>query len=110
MEMLKTGDFYRRSEGIYPWAVLAIMVGAFLATSQIGISGPKTSFVIGLFSVAAIILRLVYGWWLLLKGRLYTGGDRLARMLAPMQTNPLLAVVYLVGWLGVIMLTVLSLG
>ena len=107
MQALKTGDFYRGSEGVYPWAVLAIMVGAFLAASLAGLSGPTTSFAIGLVGLGSIAFRLVYGWWLLLKGKLYP--DR-REMLASMMASPLLTVLNMVGWLGVIILTVLSLG
>lgn len=111
MEIQKASRFYRRSEGIFPWAVLAIMIGAFLATGYLRIEGPKTSFVIGLVGVVAILARVAHGWWLLLKGKLYTEQDRLAQLgLAPMMTNPLLSVLYVIGWGAVIILTVLSLG
>jgi hypothetical protein len=92
---------------------MALMIAALLAADAIGVGGPRTSFVIGVIGMAAIVLRTASAWWFFMRLKpeerqalrdetLYPPGPRLGRWAS--------TVLFLIGWLGVISLTVLALG
>ena len=101
---------------IYPWFVVVTMVVAYLAASLVDASGPSTSLAIGIAGMASIVFRTAFGWWIWFRlkpeererflpheTRAWTGViSTFARWLS--------IVVWIIGWLGILILTVWSLS
>jgi hypothetical protein len=88
------------------------MVLAYLVTGSLDAGGPTTSLVIGIAGWGAIIFRTAYGWWLFIRlgpeDRSFSQETRGWTGLKSTTVRLLSIVVWLLGWLSLIILTVWS--
>ena len=95
----------------FPWLVLAGMVAAYLATSAVDASGPRTSFAIGIAGAVPLGFLAVYGWWAVIRTGLR--GQRLSRGeetrvwtgLTSTLKRWLSVSLSLIGWLGMLVMS-----
>lgn len=99
--------------GIYPWVVVAVMIGAYLATDILDAGGTRTSFAIGALGFASIIVRTAYGWWIVIRlqpqERLSGRETRVWTGLTSTLTRWVSIIVWMIGWLCLLALIVWSL-
>ena len=92
------------------------MVAAYLATSVVDASGPSTSLAIGIAGAASIVFRTAYGWWIYIRlgpqerERLSPHETRVWTGLISTLARWLSIIVWMIGWLGLVALTVWSLS